>query len=175
MARNLRARRRQRALSLSALARAAGISKSTISDLERGHGNPSVDTLWALAQALDLPFAALFADDVAKSVEVIRLAHGPVAAVDGTGFRTRHLMSRHEQGAVELYILELDGGARRDASAHSPGVVEHVVVLSGVADVGPEGAAERLGAGDYIRFPADVPHRYHAPAGPARLLALHCY
>lgn len=175
VAQNLRARRQQRGVSLSALARTAGISKSTLSDLERGRGNPSVDTLWALAEALDLPFAALFEENGARAVNVIRFDDAVVVAADGPGFRTRHLMSRHDQGAVELYLLELDEGMRRDAIAHSPGVIEHVVVMSGRIDVGPEDSSEVLGPGDYMKFPADVPHRYHAVDGPVCLLAMHCY
>jgi transcriptional regulator with XRE-family HTH domain len=175
VAQNLRAHRRQRGFSLSALARAAGISKSTLSDLERGRGNPSIDTLWALAQALSLPFAALFEENRERSVNVIRFDHSPVVAVEGSGFRTRHLMSRHDQGAVELYLLDLDAGTRRDAVAHSPGVIEHVVVMSGRIDVGPEGQSELLGPGDYMQFPADVPHHYHAIDGTVCLLSLHCY
>ncbi len=175
VAQNLRARRHQRGASLSALARMAGISKSTLSDLEHGRGNPSIDTLWALAQALSLPFAALFEENGERSVNVIRFDHSPLVAVEGSGFRTRHLMSRHDQGAVELYLLELDAGTRRDAVAHSPGVIEHVVVMSGRIDLGPDGQSELLGPGDYMQFPADVPHRYHALDGTVRLLAMHCY
>lgn len=175
IAQNLRARRRQHGLSLSALARAAGIAKSTLSDLEHGRGNPSVDTLWALAQALNLPFAALFEDGAAQSVSVIRLEQAPVVAVAETGFRTLHLMSSHSHGDVELYILDLEANASRDAAPHNSNVIEHVVVMSGHVEVGPEGQVERLGPGDYIQFRADVPHRYCAVGGPARLLALHCY
>lgn len=175
VAQNLRARRHQRGMSLSALARTAGVSKSTLSNLERGRGNPSVDTLWSLAEALNVPFAALFEQDGERTVNVIRFEDSPVVVVEGSGFRARHLMSRHDQGAVELYLLELDAGARRDAAAHSPGVIEHVVVMSGRVDIGPQDQSELLGPGDYIQFPADVLHRYHAVDGPARLLAMHCY
>ena len=51
LARSLKRRRLERAISLSELARRAGVSKATLSSLERGTGNPSVDTVWALAEA----------------------------------------------------------------------------------------------------------------------------
>src|SRR5699024_7406670 len=55
-----RKRERLRAgLSLSEVARRAGIGKSTMSGLETGTGNPSLETLWALAAALDIPLARL--------------------------------------------------------------------------------------------------------------------
>ena len=53
-------RERTRAgLSLAEVARRAGIAKSTLSQLEAGNGNPSLETLWALCVALDIPFARL--------------------------------------------------------------------------------------------------------------------
>ena len=55
----LRRERDRAGLSLSELAKRAGIAKSTLSQLESGAGNPSVETLWALSVALDVPFARL--------------------------------------------------------------------------------------------------------------------
>ena len=53
---SLRRERRRTGLSLSEVARRAGLSKSTLSQLESGAGNPSLETLWALAVTLDVPF-----------------------------------------------------------------------------------------------------------------------
>lgn len=54
-------REREKAgLSLSALAKKANLSKSTLSQLESGQGNPNIETLWAIAYALDVPFSYLF-------------------------------------------------------------------------------------------------------------------
>jgi transcriptional regulator with XRE-family HTH domain len=58
-------------LSLTALASRAGISKSTLSDLESGAGNPSLETLWAIATALGVPVGRLF-DEASPPVRVIR-------------------------------------------------------------------------------------------------------
>ena len=46
-------------MSLSELARRADVAKSTLSQLESGRGNPGVETVWALATALGVPFSAL--------------------------------------------------------------------------------------------------------------------
>src|ERR1022692_2726565 len=58
IARNLRRWRMTREMTLSALAEQAGVAKSTVSLIERGQGNPSIDTVWALAAALGVPFAS---------------------------------------------------------------------------------------------------------------------
>ena len=174
VARNLRRVRLRRSLSLTAVADAAGVSKSTLSELERGMGNPSIDTLWTLARTLGIPFAELFEDAANDGISVRRLDEAPVVSSDD-GFRALHLLTRSGRGATELYLLELEPGAERVAESHLPGLVEHVVVLRGTLEAGPVDAFERLSVGDYVRFPADVPHLYRAPSGRVRALALHDY
>lgn len=59
IAKSLVRERARTGLSLAEVARRAGIAKSTLSQLESGNGNPSLETLWALCVALDIPFAQL--------------------------------------------------------------------------------------------------------------------
>lgn len=59
IARSLVRERSRTGLSLAEVARRAGIAKSTLSQLESGNGNPSLETLWSLCVALDIPFARL--------------------------------------------------------------------------------------------------------------------
>src|SRR6202000_3559511 len=73
-------RERERAgISLSELAKRAGIAKSTLSQLESGTGNPSVETLWAICVALDVPFSRLL-DPPRPHTQVIRAHEGPTIA-----------------------------------------------------------------------------------------------
>ncbi len=59
IAKSLVRERARTGLSLAEVARRAGIAKSTLSQLESGNGNPSLETLWSLCVALDIPFARL--------------------------------------------------------------------------------------------------------------------
>ena len=72
----LRRERERAGLSLTEVARRAGIAKSTLSQLESGTGNPSVETLWALGVALGVPFSQLV-DPPAPQVRVVRAGEGP--------------------------------------------------------------------------------------------------
>lgn len=171
---NLASHRRKRGLSLSALARAARISKSNLSDLERGRGNPSLDTLWALSQALNVPLSALFEDRPHKGVHILPLSEAEVIAAED-GCLTQHLLSLHGRGEVELYVVTLAPGARRLSPGHGSGQFEHVVCIDGHADVGTHDLSALLEQGDLITFPADPPHHYAAVDGPARLLVVHDY
>ena len=76
IASSLRRERGRAGLSLTEVARRAGIAKSTLSQLESGTGNPSVETLWALSVALEIQFADLLEPQRPK-VQVIRANEGP--------------------------------------------------------------------------------------------------
>ncbi|MEJ2655153.1 MAG: helix-turn-helix transcriptional regulator, partial [Acidihalobacter sp.] len=59
--------RATRNISLSALAERSSLSKATLSELERGAANPTISTVWALANALDVPFGELVSDAQAQT------------------------------------------------------------------------------------------------------------
>ena len=58
--RRLAAHRAQRGMRVAELAREVGVTPSLISQIERGMSRPSVSTLFAIAQALDVPVDAFF-------------------------------------------------------------------------------------------------------------------
>lgn len=174
LARNLKRKRLERAISLSELARTSGVSKATLSGLERGTGNPSVDTIWALAHALNAPFGELFDENDQDVVHVRRIDEAQVVT-SARGFIGRKLLSRQGRGGLEVYMLDLERGAKREAAAHSPGVIEHVIVVAGRAEVGPDDEPTVVDEGDRVTFSADRPHHYYALDGPVRLLSLTDY
>ncbi len=169
LARNLRKLRQERGLSASELARSAGVSKATVSAIERGLGNPAIDTVWSLARALDLPFGALFEDDAREAVEMRRFSEAPIVS-SATGFLGRRLLSLRRHGELELYVLSIAAGAKRNAEAHSLGVIEHAIVVEGEAEVGLKDQPHLLKAGECLSFPADRPHVYHGVADTTLLL-----
>jgi transcriptional regulator with XRE-family HTH domain len=59
MGRAIRVLRRQRGLSIEALAFAAGMHPTYLSSIEREGRNPSLTKLWALADALGVPFGQM--------------------------------------------------------------------------------------------------------------------
>jgi transcriptional regulator with XRE-family HTH domain len=118
LARNLKRKRLERAISLSELARVSGVSKATLSGLERGTGNPSVDTVWALAHALNAPFGELFDEDDGDMVQVSRIDDAQVVTAE-RGFTGRKLLTRQGRGGLEVYVLDLKA-ARNGRRARTP-------------------------------------------------------
>jgi transcriptional regulator with XRE-family HTH domain len=160
---NLRRLRAERGVSASELARRSGLGRSTLSELEAGRGNPTVGTLWSLADALGVPFGELVWEPERRSVEVLRAGEGTRAG--GEGEEVRLLGALSDGGRFELYEMRLRPGARREAAAHPEGVAEYVLVTEGTLLAGPADGPAELGAGDLLRFPGDRPHLYAAPSG----------
>jgi XRE family transcriptional regulator, regulator of sulfur utilization len=168
-------------MTLSALAEQAGVAKSTVSLIERGQGNPSIDTVWALAAALGVPFASLFHDETPPDdVSVVREDDVAVVAVDQAGLETdglviRHMLTRAGGALIEVYTLLLEEGAVRHAEGHIPGLFEHITVATGTVEIAGESFSEVISQGDLISFRADQPHSYRVIEGPVRLVSIHEY
>lgn len=169
IARAITREREAAGLSLSALAARAGLAKSTLSQLEAGKGNPNVETLWAVATALGLPFSALF-EAASDPRALIRADEGIALASGHAGFAVVLLDRSGPDRRRDLYRLRLLPGTRREAEPHPRGSVEHAFVCEGRVRLGPPEAPVELGPGDYLRFAGDVRHSYEALAGPALIL-----
>jgi transcriptional regulator with XRE-family HTH domain len=162
VAANVRALRMQADLTLAELAAAAGLGKSTLAQLESGKANPSVETLWAIAAALKVPFARIV-EEVRPSLKVVRAADvPPMHSAETPGWAGRLLTASHGRGTFDLYALDLEKGAVRHADPHHAGVLEHLVVVVGRLRAGPADGPVLLEQGDMVTFAADIPHVYEA-------------
>ena len=155
----IRALRRGDGRSLSDLARAAGIGKATLSGLENGTRNATVETLYAVAAALGLPLAALLGEGGAPPPGTTAPLRG--AAVTGSLLE----VLEDPAGTTELYRIAIRPGRTQTSPAHGPGVREYLTVFAGAALVGPREAPLVLRAGEHGSFVADVPHVYAAHGG----------
>ncbi len=161
VAASIRRERERAGLTLTELARRANIAKSTLSQLESGTGNPSVETLWALGVALDVPFSRLV-ETPRQRVRVIRAGEGP------GDVRRAVALRRDPAGLVPTERpprpLPDPGGSGRAAPLRPAqrGTSEHVVIGTGRALVGPVDEPVEVGSGDYLCYPGDEPHVFEA-------------
>ncbi|MCH1867580.1 helix-turn-helix domain-containing protein [Nocardioides sp. CFH 31398] len=143
----IRAARAERGLSLSALAAAAGVGKATLSELEAGRRNPTLDTLYALAGPLGVPLAALV-DETVREVGDDAL----------TSVRL-HVLAEPER-TTEVYLVRVRPGAVRRSPAHAAGATEQLVVLAGTGELEAEGRTVALAPGVHHAWAADSAHAY---------------
>ena len=174
IARSLVRERARTGMSLTELARRAGVAKSTLSQLEQGAGNPGVETLWALSTALEVPVTRLLEDE-APVVQVVRAGEGVVLASESSDYLATLLSPCPPGVRRDGYRIAAEPGEPQRSVAHMPRVREHVVLCTGRAQVGPADDPVELGPGDYVSYPGDGPHLFAAlePGTTAVLVSEH--
>lgn len=151
----LRDLRIERDLSMSELARQAGVGKGSLSEIEAGRRNPTVETLYAICQPLGVPLTALLGEDPGAD------------SVSEGGLRTVLLSVRHlPDCTVEVFRVEFPAGADHSSPGHGAGVTEHLTVVTGAMRVGPLGEERIVEAGETHTWLSDAPHRYTTVRGP---------
>jgi len=169
LGRRIRSARLEREMTLEALAKAAGLSKSVLSQVERGTTNPTLATLWNVAKALALDPLALLGEGGAAvtgaggSESLITLVDSPVIDNETARYSLVILSEPELAGLSELYRLVLKPGGVLDSKPHERGAVEQLTVLSGEVEVRCGGDRLRLKAGRTARYAADVAHAIAAP------------
>lgn len=170
LAANLRRLRIARHLSLSELARATGMSKATLSGIENGYANPTIDTLAGLAAALRVPVTELL--DVLPLGEVRTSRAGQSHFSERGGLAQRPLETFAAGTRGELAEIALPARQSLELGPGQPNARACVYVLEGPLIAGPAERSTELDPGDYISFPADEPYVYCTGPAPARALQL---
>jgi transcriptional regulator with XRE-family HTH domain len=170
LAANLRRLRIARHLSLSELARGTGMSKATLSGIENGYANPTLDTLAGLAAALRVSVTELLDDLPLGEVRISRAGQSGFSI--RSGFAQRPLETFAACAGAELAEIALEARQSLELGPGQPSARVCVYVLEGPLIAGPVERSTELDAGDYISFPADEPYLYSTARAPARALQL---
>jgi transcriptional regulator with XRE-family HTH domain len=157
---NLRRLRMQRGLSLERLSKASGVSRAMLGQIELGQSAPTINVLWKIARALELPFSALISTTGGTGTRLMRAQQAKRLTSHDGRFASRALFPFDEPRRVEFYELSLKSHSEERADAHPPGTLENLLVTRGTLEM--EIGAERhvLAPGDAILFEADKPHVY---------------
>jgi transcriptional regulator with XRE-family HTH domain len=162
----IRSLRTERRLSTVALARACGVSTSLISQVERGLTGPSLDVLWAIARALDVPMGTFFQVDGQSptaqpydraSAMVVRANQRKKLGV--TSSLTYELLTPDLQHQIEFIWVEFGPGEEGPVEPFTHGGEEQMVVIQGEMHFWVDGEEFVLQAGDCITINSSRPHR----------------
>ena len=165
----VRAIRQRKRISLSELARRAGISKSHLSLIERGASTPSVETVQQIANALGVPPFTLFIEDSVAS-GVVRRDQRRRLQYPASDLVLEVLTPRIDSRMLLLEtVIEPGRRGTYDVSTHEG--EECVVVLSGSVTVQVGEETVRLHDGDSLYFDATLPHMFiNDGTEPCRLI-----
>ena len=168
--RQVRAFRRQKGLTLSQAARAAGLSHGMLSKVENGQAAPSLSTLQALSQALSVPITALFKGfEEARAALHVKAGEGIEAERAGTRAGHQYRLLGNIAGSsgvtVEPYLIRLTEASDTFPTFQHEGM-EFLYMLTGRVAYRHGSETYDLTPGDSLFFDADAPH------GPDRLLEL---
>jgi transcriptional regulator with XRE-family HTH domain len=157
LSRNLLSLRHVRGLTQEALAKAAGVPRSTVANLESGTGNPSLTVLLKVAGALLVPIDELLASPRAK---VRKWSGTEIETTNrGQGVTQRPLVPEPVPDEI-LTLMDFAPGSVMRGTPHLPGTREYFSCLSGRVSIFVAGDRYELTAGDVLAFPGNLPHSY---------------
>lgn len=156
---NLKRLRTERNLTLGQLAALSGISKAMLSDMEKGDGNPTVNTLWKIANGLKVPYTRLLEETGGGATLVRRQQVLPQAGENGA-YRVYCYFKGEAGRNFELFFMELDPGGAQTSAGHLAQAQEYVYVLGGELTVETGENTYRLGPGDALAFDSTRVHTY---------------
>lgn len=156
----IRTLRSDQGISLTGLAARAGIGKGTLSELETGQRNPTLETLYALAAPLHVPLAVLLGEEL-----------GAEASDEAVSARLMGVRHHDDGGITEVYWLAIAPEGSRLSPPHGPGVTEHLLVVRGSATVGRAAEELTITAGQSHSWRSDADHSY-AAAGEGAVAVL---
>ena len=155
--------RKLRGRTLEQLASGAGVSAGLLSQVERGQGNPSFNTLVQVAHALGIPVARLMAGEQLSS-PVVRREDRRRLNLGGTDHLVlMELLTSRLDSALEAIRIVAEPGYTSEDTPFVHDGEEFGIVLEGTHAVNVGGAHYVLQAGDSISYSSTIPHWYENP------------
>lgn len=155
----VRALRQRRRWSLEGVARKSGVSRSMLSEIERGEANPTLALALAIAHAFGVRLGDLVEGSHGDSLLQVIRSDDPVYDYSTEAdCRIRTLSPLDPDRAIEFYRLDFGPGGALRSQPHFVGVREVVYADKGRIRVESGDDQTLLTAGDSVTYAADVPH-----------------
>ena len=155
----IRQLRKRRSWTLQQLASTSGVSRSMLSQVERGSANPTLSVAFRIAQAFGISLADLVDGATAEQgMDVIRKTEEQFVFRDDDNCKIRTLSPLNLEKDVEFYEVTLHPQGRLESAAHFQGTREFLTVQSGSIEVQSGEVSVVLKKGDSVQYAADVDH-----------------
>lgn len=159
IAMNLNKLRNERNLTLGQLSKISGISKAMLSDIERGNSNPTINTIWKIANGLNVPYTKLM-DGIEEDATVVRKSESVMQTGETEHYRVYCYFPSTPVRNFELFYVELDPMSSNDSIGHSEKAQEYIYVMRGELSLHTETGDYVLQVGDSMVFDSSIGHTY---------------
>ncbi|MBM7604164.1 transcriptional regulator with XRE-family HTH domain [Metabacillus crassostreae] len=159
IAENLKNIRKLRGYSYDQLAQITGVSKGMLSQIEKGESSPTVNTLWKIANGLQVSFSSLV-EEKEPTVSVVRLSEKTAVTENNELLQVYPYFPFDSSKKFEIYFMEIMPGCVHTSDRHHGSVEEYVLVCDGEATVVIQGVEYVMKKGDSMKFEATQTHTY---------------
>lgn len=150
--------REKKNLTQQKLAQISGIPRSTLTNVESGEGNPSINNLVKISTALGVGIEELLSRPrsdcllvKSKDVPVFSRSHGRVNI---------HKLLPDKIKGIEIDRMEIAAESSMGGHPHLEGTKEYLITLQGEIEVHVAGEKYQVKQGDIFAFPGNQPHSY---------------
>ncbi|ALP35371.1 DNA-binding protein [Paenibacillus sp. IHB B 3084] len=154
---NLAHIRKIRGLSLDKVAELTGVSKGMLAQIEKGKSNPTVTTLWKIANGLHVSFSTFLKEDSPQITKISREDLHPVIDEDGNYF-VYPIFPYHSEKKFEVFTVSLKPGFTHQAEKHLG--EESILMIRGEMYFEMQEQQHKLSAGDAVQFQVTDLHTY---------------
>lgn len=159
VAANIKKLREKNKLSLDELAKTSSVSKSMLAQIERGDGNPTISTLWKIANGMGIPFDALTVRPE-NPYQIVQTAEIAPLLEDNGKVKNYSLFPDDENRRFAVYYLELETGSYWKSEPHLKGATEFITMFQSTIEIYTNEQKFVIGVGESLKFKADAVHSY---------------
>ncbi|WP_156288777.1 helix-turn-helix domain-containing protein [Oceanobacillus salinisoli] len=150
--------RKERGLSLDKVSNLTGVSKAMLAQIEKGNSNPTVTTLWKIANGLQVSFSSFMKEIDKTKIEVVDLKAITPAVDDEGNYQVYSIFSFHPEKKFEIFSVHLQPGHTHQSEKHLG--EEYILIQSGKLTLEIQGEKYTLSPNQFIHFKANVEHMY---------------
>ncbi|GAB2551316.1 helix-turn-helix domain-containing protein [Gracilibacillus alcaliphilus] len=150
--------RKGRGLSLDKVAELTGVSKAMLAQIEKGKTNPTVSTLWKIANGLQVSFSMFMKEPEQQKIEKVTLDQLTPVQDDTDHYLVYSLFPYHPERKFEVYAIKLESGYSHVSDKHLG--EEYVLIQSGELTIEIQGETFVLTSNQSLKFKANTEHRY---------------
>lgn len=156
---NLKKLRMERNLTLGQLSKISDISKAMLSDIEKGNSNPTINTIWKIANGLNVPYTRLM-EGIEDNATLIRKSEAVEQMSESNHYRVYCYYPSTPVRNFELFYAELDANSSNASIGHSNKAQEYIFVIQGELLLQTSSGNYTLSAGDSLAFDSSANHTY---------------